>query len=347
MYVKKNRLFYKIVSYLCLLIILVCHLFYANAATKSPIISGSGSSAISALMSVWTHNYLSQKKEKIIYQGIGSGLGLKFLQDGKFDFAISDIPLDKRILNTNHWIQLPVAISQIDIIYNLPSIKKPLILNGSVLANIYMGKIKKWNDKHIQLLNPTIKLPNKKIVLIYRNNVSGTTYTLSSYLSQISVNWAEKYGIRPIISDLPKNALGLRTNQILAQTVKNLPYSIGYADEVYATKNRVKCAELINSSGTHVLPKKLYAYAAIANVDSAQLVTMKNLTNLPGIHSWPLITTSFVILPEHGKNALNIAKFFRWALIKQGAMTDKLGYIPVPQRFSKGILAKWSEDFHF
>ena len=249
-----------------------------------PLTRGVGSTAIEALMNKWIHNYFLQQHKQIEYQAVGSGVGLKFLHDQKFDFAISDMPCDNDILRKRHWTQFPIAISQLDIIYNLPGITEPLVLNAEVTADIFMNRIKKWNDPKIHALNPNLKLPNKKIIIVYRANESGTTYTLSHFLSQASAEWAQFYGSSLVIDK--KTALGTSTDQTLAKTVKTLPYSIGYTNDVYAVSERVSRVEFINETGNLVLPEKLYAYAALANhrVYSNSEELLNNLMNL---HSFP------------------------------------------------------------
>ena len=337
---------HKIIKLNLVFLFLILNFFHIIAA---PLTKGAGSTAMEALMSKWIRNYFLQQHKQIEYQAVGSGVGLKFLHDKKFDFAISDMPCNNNILIKQHWTQFPIAISQLDIIYNLPSISESLVLSAEVTADIFMHRIKKWNDPKIRALNPSLKLPNKKIIIVYRANESGTTYTLSHFLSQASDEWAQLYGSSLVIDKLPKTALGTGTDKILAETVKTLPYSIGYTNDVYAISERVSRVEFINKTGNLVLPEKLYAYAALANhrvyANSEEL--LNNLTNLPGIHSWPIIETSFVIIPKNSKKIVATLNFFYWALTSQGAVTDKLGYIPIPQRFSEKIFALWNKYYAY
>lgn len=322
---------------------------YFPTIMAAPLAKGAGSTAIAALMREWVHNYFLQEHKEIEYQAVGSGVGLKFLHDKKFDFAISDMPYDHTILAKRHWVQFPVAISQLDIVYNLPDISNPLVLNAKVTAGIFMHQIKKWNNPEIRALNPGLKLPNKNIIIVYRANASGTTYTLSHFLSQVSAQWAQLYGSSLMIDKLPPSALGTSTDKTLAQTVKTLAYSIGYTSDVYAKSEQVMGAQFINKAGKLVLPDNLYAYAALVNVNirSNPEELLNNLTNLPGLNSWPIIETSFVIMPMKSKRSTAILNFFYWALTSQGAATDNLGYIPIPQRFSKKIFFLWKKHYGY
>ena len=331
----------KIIHVKIILLITVLTTFSVSAKQPKPyVINGAGSTAVGALMQTWISNYISSTDIKINYQPVGSGFGMHYLQNKQFDFAVSDIPISDSILIKNKWVQFPIAISQIDIIYNLPHASHALVLDGNILAKIYMHKIKKWDNPQIQALNPKIKFPHTNILLVYRSNQSGTTYTLTSYLNQVSTQWKKLNGISMLLNTVNKNSVGTSTDKVLSRMVKNLPFSLGYTSDVYAVQQKNSRAELINQEGTSVLATKLYAYAALANITQLQL---NNLTNLKGYNSWPLIQASFLILPKNSKKGAVIAKFLEWAFTTQGSITDKLGYIPIPSRFRQTIFSTWGD----
>ena len=323
--------------------ILFVSTFTCHLAADDFSLDGAGSSAVGEVMQTWIKTYNQNKHVKINYHPVGSGLGLRYLENKKVDFAATDMPYDNAILNKRQWFQFPIAVSQVTIVYNLPNIHYALTLNGNIIAQMYMGEIKKWNNPQIQKINPHIKLPNKNIILAYRSNLSGTTYTLSHYLSEVSDVWASEYGSSLLFGKLPKTAVGTGSDRVLAQTVKQLPYSLGYTTTTYARAVQVAQSNLVNSAGRVVSPQKLFAYAALANIPTSRLLL--NLADAPGIDSWPLIQTTFAVMPRHSEKAAAILSFFYWVLRDQAVVTDNLGYTPVPQVYINQITALWSQYY--
>ena len=334
--------YYRKFTFLVLGIILVFTGFTVSADAMLPVAaSGAGSSAVGLLLNKWTNTYWQQKKIKIQYQATGSSVGIKLLQANKVDFAISDKPLDTKILSARHWEQVPIALSQIDIVYNLPNLAKPLVLDGRVIAQIYLGQIKKWNAAPLQRLNPDVTLPDRNITLVYRGNDAGTTYTLFSYLSQVYAQWKAHYKNSFAINKLPTNIIKANTSEMMTNTVDKVSYSIGYVDDSDAKNHQLSRAVLVNREGKALLPQQGYTFSALSKVQNSTFSKVKSLTNLHGKSSWPIIQISFVLFPKkQKKSAQTVTQFFYWALETQKRATFRTGYIPLPPRLLNTFLYK-------
>lgn len=299
-------------------------------------------------MRMWTKNYEQKTGDHIAYEATGSGIGVDNLEKGKRNFALTDMPYSQAILNEHHWVQFPMMVSMVDIVYNLPGVNKPLILSGPIIADMYLGRIVWWDNAAIKKLNPGITLPHKKIVLMYRDVESGTTYAFSHYLSEVSDKWTSIHDGTLKLVDLPPNAVGERLSSTLAMSVKNAPYSIGYVSDRYAQNQHLEKAELINHDGLAVAPTMLNAYAALVNIPDDGHGMLTKVVNLPGTESWPIVATTFMLVPEHAKSqstTSSILKFCSWVLMSGNKEALKLRYIPVPHSFRTQIRELWRVNF--
>ncbi|MEM9243819.1 MAG: phosphate ABC transporter substrate-binding protein PstS [Pseudomonadota bacterium] len=325
--------------------------------TSAITINGEGSTVIYALMSYWTHEYKTHVPQvKINHVGSGSGIGIKMLRDKTVDFAASEMPIDKKILDQNGWTEFPIAISPLEIIYNLPKISgNKLILDGSVIADIYMGKITYWDDPAIKRLNPKLTLPHHMIKIIYRSNESGTNYTFSKWLEKVSPDWAIKHDGNLLLNYLAKNKIGVNSSDALAKVVKGLSYSIGYCDYNAAEAQNLSMASLITEADNEdakylVRPGLLSAYAGLVNVSSSNFESSNlDLISLPGSNSWPVMMATYVIIPTKQEKS-NLAKlnqmlkFFLWTLKRGGSYASDLKYIPIPDKFTKDVIQSWEKS---
>ncbi|CAH0536133.1 phosphate ABC transporter substrate-binding protein PstS [Vibrio marisflavi] len=328
---------------------IILSLFISSCAFANAVkVSGSGSSIAEPAMLMWTKNYQRQTGNQVSYVATGSGAGVDNLEKGNRSFALTDMPYSQTILDEHHWVQFPMMVSMVDIVYNLPGITKPLTLNGPVIADMYLGKIVWWDNPAIKQLNPEVNLPHKKIVLMYRSTESGTTYAFSHYLSEVSDKWTSIHDGTLKLIDMPANSVGERLSSQLALSVKNVPYSIGYVSDRYAQNQHLAKAELVNHDGMTLSPSMLSAYAALVNIPESSQGMLTKVVNLPGTESWPILATTFMLVPEHTDNKATISsilKFCSWVLVSGNKETLNLGYIPVPHSFRVQIRELWQFSF--
>ena len=321
------------------------------AGAHAVSVTGAGPSFIYPVLSDWAAAYQKITGNQINYQPIGSGGGLRQLYARTVDFAASDMPLKVGELKSKGLVQFPMIVGGIVPIVNLPHIAdNQLTLNGKVLADIYMGKIKRWNNPAIAKLNPGVTLPDQAIVTVHRSDGSGTTFNFTNYLSKVDSQWAHKIGSNTVVS-WPGFGLGAKGNAGVASQVGQIPDSIGYVEYAYAIQNHLTVTRMKNSAGKVVTAGKASFNSAAAHADwrhtpGFYLV----LTNQPGAQSWPIVATTFVLIPQKPKDsaAANAAmKFFAWSYANGQAMADKLDYVSIPTSVYKLIESKWSHQLPF
>jgi phosphate transport system substrate-binding protein len=308
----------------------------ASAAHKSSkdTLSGSGSSLIAPAVAVWSQLYTGAT---ISYNAVGSGQGIKNISHRIGDFGASDAPMTKpQAASCNGCAQIPWALTATSPVVNIPGVgPHKLRLTGSVLANIYLGKITKWNDPAITGLNKGLNLPDMKIVVVHRSDGSGDTYVFTNYLSKVSHQWKTQVGNSTTVQ-WPVG-IGGNKNAGVAADVKENPGAIGYVSVAYTIQNHLNLARLRNSAGSYVLP-------TVATIESAaQLVKSKHIpaNNKISITSppkskkyrdaYPLATFTYVIVPESSPKATELKAFITWALGSQAqASIKKLVFAPMP-----------------
>ena len=329
-----------------------CLALVACTSTQADVsVTGAGSSFIYPVLSDWAAAYQKATSNQINYQPIGSGGGLRQLYARIVDFAASDMPLKLSQLRSKSLVQFPMIIGGIVPIVNLPHVAdNQLVLDGKVLAGIYMGKIKRWNDPAIAKLNPDMKLPDQAIVTVHRSDGSGTTFNFTNYLAKVDSQWAHKVGSNTVVS-WPGFGLGAKGNAGVASQVGQIPDSIGYVEYAYAVQNHLTVTRMKNSTGKVVTADKSSFASAAANADwrhapGFYLV----LTNQPGASSWPIVATTFVLVPKKPRNPAATAeamKFFTWSYAHGEAMADKLDYVSIPTSVYKLIESKWPQQLPF
>ena len=320
--------------------------FSLNSSASAEIITGAGSTWVYPLISKWAAAYEKKTGDKINYASIGSGGGIKQIEGGTVSFGASDMPLKPEDLAKSNLIQFPTAIAGEDLVYNLPGIAPgKIILSGPVVADIYMGKITKWNDPAIAKLNPGLKLPDMAITVVHRSDGSGTTFTFADYLSKVSPEWKTKLGANVSI-DWP-TGVGGKGNEGVSAYVQKLPGAIGYVEYAYILENKLAYARMINSAGKTVSPSLKGFQSAASHVDFTKAKDFYViLTNQPGDDTWPISGCTWQILRKNAPKAANesVTKFFDWGFEKGQKMATDIAFGPLPPSTVSAIKAYWKNN---
>jgi phosphate transport system substrate-binding protein len=303
-------------------------------------ITGAGSTFVYPVLSKWAADYKKGGGDEINYQSIGSGGGIAQIKAGTVDFGATDKPLASEELAASGLAQFPVVIGGVVPVINIPGAHPGQVkLNGPVLAAIYAGEIKMWNDPRIGKLNPGLHFPAKAITPIHRADDSGTTFNFTHYLSQVSPGWKSKFGEGKTVSW--NGGIGGKGNEGLAGYVKQIPYSIGYVEYAYVVQNKMAYTLMQNAAGKFVAPNAKSFAAAAATADWAHAKDFNLvMTNAPGPNAYPITATTFVLMYKQPKNAAGSAsakKFFNWALAKGQPQALSLDYVPLPSPLVKKI----------
>jgi phosphate transport system substrate-binding protein len=309
----------------------------SNAAGGAPSsgmqITGAGSTFVYPVLSAWASDYQKQNGTSINYQSIGSGGGISQVEAGTVDFGATDQPLASDELAKNNLAQFPVVVGGIVAVVNIPGIDAgKLKLTGPLLADIYQGKITKWNDPTIVKINPGVNLPNAAIATVHRSDGSGTTFNFTHYLSQISPTWKSGPGEGKTVKWV--GGVGGKGNEGVANYVKQLPNALGYVEYAYVVQNKMAYALLQNAAGQFVAPSadSFGAAAATADWKNAKDFNLV-MTNAPGQNAYPLAASTFVLLPKQPKDQAKsdaAIAFFKYALEHGQDEANKLDYVPLP-----------------
>ena len=313
-------------------------------AAQAADITGAGSTFAAPIYTKWADAYQKSGGGKVNYQGIGSSGGIKQINAKTVDFAGSDAPLKDDELAKAGLFQFPTVVGGVVPAVNLPGVAAgKLTLSGPVLADIYLGKIKKWNDPEIAALNKGVTLPDTDIAVVRRADGSGTSFIWTNYLSKVSPEWKSKVGEGTTVSW--PTGTGGKGNDGVAAFVQRLPGAIGYVEWAYAKQNHMTYVAMKNESGAVVQPDTDTFKAAAAGADWKKSF-YQILTNEPGKNAWPVVGATFVLLhtaqdkPEQGKETL---KFFDWAFKNGQSAADSLDYISLPQSVVSEIRTQWKE----
>jgi phosphate transport system substrate-binding protein len=296
------------------------------------------------LYSKWAADYNKATSIKVNYQSVGSGAGIKQIDAKTVDFGASDMPLTDEDLNKKGQMQFPTVIGGVIPVVNIAGVAPgKLLLTGEVLADIYLGKIAKWDDAAIKALNPTLSLPDALIAPVRRSDGSGTSFIFTNYLSKVSAEWKSKVGE----STAPNWPVGLggKGNEGVSAFVTRIPNSIGYVEYSYVKQNKMTYAKLKNSAGTFVDPDDTAFKAAAAGADWNKSF-YQILTNQPGKDSWPITGATFILMhkvQDKPANASSTLKFFDWAYKNGDKTADDLDYVPMPASVKDTIRKSWSQ----
>ncbi len=307
-------------------------------------VTGAGASFPAPIYAKWADAYQKATGNKINYQSIGSGGGIKQITAKTVDFGASDMPLKPEVLDKDGLVQFPTVIGGVVPVVNLPDVKPgQLKLTGALLADIYLGKINKWNDKALVELNPGVKLPDQDIGVVRRADGSGTTFLFSNYLSKVSPDWKQKVGEGTAVQ-WPVG-LGGKGNEGVSAFVMRLPGSIGYVEYAYAKQNKMTHAILKNAAGNFVAPDEKTFKAAAADADWNKSAFAEILTEQAGKEAWPITGATFILMhrvEDKAAQAAEALKFFEWAYKNGDNMASDLDYVPLPDSLVKLIQTSWS-----
>ena len=309
-------------------------------------ISGAGATFPYPVYAKWAEAYAAKTGLKMNYQSIGSGGGIKQITAKTVDFGASDMPLKPADLEKDGLTQFPMVMGGVVPVINVPGIAAgQLKLDGKVLADIYLGKISKWNDPAIAALNPGLKLPELAIAPVYRSDGSGTTFIFTHYLSEVSPEWKDKVGENTSVQ-FP-SGIGGKGNEGVSAMASRTVGAIGYVEYAYAKQNKLTYALLRNKDGEFVSPASAAFRAAAANADWSKTQDFYLLlTNQPGKDSWPITGATFILLhkqqskPEVAREVIN---FFDWAYQNGGKLADDLDYVPMPENVVKLVEQSWQQ----
>ncbi|KFA98023.1 phosphate ABC transporter substrate-binding protein PstS [Vibrio sp. ER1A] len=312
-------------------------------------INGAGATFPHPIYAKWAEQYQKETGIQINYQAIGSGGGIRQITAKTVDFGATDAPLTIEELNKEDMIQFPMVMGAIVPVINLPGIKAgQLKLTGEVLADIYLGNIKNWNDKAITGLNPDIALPNQPIYVVHRSDGSGTTFNFTEYLDQVSPEWHEKIGASKDIA-LPSaaTAIGGNGNAGVANFVTRTRGAIGYVEYAFAKQNDLAYTQMQARDGAYLMPTMKTFQAAAANADWEDAPGYHLLlNNQPGADSWPMTAATFILMHKDqpdAKKAQEIIKFFEWSYT-QGKAAEELDYIPMPKKVVSMVNDTWKQS---
>jgi phosphate transport system substrate-binding protein len=314
------------------------------AAASAQQITGAGATFPAPLYAKWADAYNKATGVKMNYQSVGSGAGLRQIRGKTVDFGASDMPLTDEELAKDGLIQFPTVIGGVVPVVNIAGLQaRQLRLTGAVLADIYLGKITKWNDPAIVALNPGVQLPDAQIAVVRRADGSGTSFIFTNYLSKVSAEWKSKVGEGTAVN-WPTGAGG-KGNEGVAAFVQRLRNSIGYVEYAYAKQNKMTYALLQNSAGTFVAPDDATFKAAAAGADWKKSF-YQILTDQPGKDSWPITGATFIMIyarQDRPQQAQAVLRFFDWAYANGDKMASDLDYVPLPNAVEDMIRQQWGK----
>jgi phosphate transport system substrate-binding protein len=318
-----------------------------SGAASGAQVTGAGSTFVYPVLSAWAADYQKQAGTRINYQSIGSGGGISQVEAGTVDFGATDQPLKSDELAKNGLAQFPVVVGGIVPVVNIAGLAAgKLKLTGPILADIYQGTIKNWNDPSIAKINPGVNLPNAAIATVHRSDGSGTTFNFTHYLSQVSPAWKAGPGEGKTVNWV--GGIGGKGNEGVAGYVKQLPNSLGYVEYAYVMQNHMTYALLQNAAGQFVAPSSdtFAAAAGTADWKNAQDFNLV-MTNAPGPQAYPIAASTFVLLHKQPKDKAKSAAavaFFKYALEKGQSQASKLDYVPLPSDLVKQIESYISQN---
>jgi phosphate transport system substrate-binding protein len=321
-----------------------------SMAAQAVEITGAGSTFVYPVLSKWSSSYNEASGNKVNYQSIGSGGGIAQIKAATVDFGASDMPMSADELKSKGLGQFPSVIGGVVPVVNIEGVAPGKIrFTGPLLADIYLGKVRKWSDPAIAKVNPGLKLPDANITVVHRSDGSGTTFNWVNYLSKVSPEWKSKVGEGTSVAW--PSGVGGKGNEGVAAYVNRLKNSIGYVEYAYVLQNKMNYGSIQNKAGNFVAPnaKTFQAAAATADWSKAQDFDLV-MTDASGPDAYPVTATTFIIMykqpktPAQSKAAID---FFKWALEKGQSQAQSLDYVPLPDPLVKQIETYWSSNFKF
>jgi phosphate transport system substrate-binding protein len=317
------------------------------ASAQATDITGAGASFIFPVMTKWSADYNKATGNKVNYQSIGSGGGIAQIKAGTVDFGSSDAPLSPEELSAAGLAQFPSAIGGVVPVVTLAGVAPgQLRLTGAVLADIFLGKIARWNDPAIAALNPDLTLPDQRVTVVHRSDGSGTTFNFVNYLSKVSPEWKTKAGEGTTV--VWPTGIGGKGNEGVAAYTKQIKGAIGYVELSYALQNKMSYVSMENRAGKWVQPNDESFAAAAASAD------WKNakdfflvMTDAPGEGAWPIAATNFILVYKQPKDAARgkaVTDFFAWVYASGREQAKALHYVPLPEELVTQVQEYWAAN---
>ncbi len=318
----------------------------ASAAYAAEI-TGAGSTFGAPIYNKWAETYKKQTGTGLNYQAIGSGGGIKQIKAKTVDFGASDKPLKPSELDEAGLTQFPTVVGGVVPVVNLPGIAPgQLKMDGPLVASIFLGDIKKWNDPKIEALNPGVKLPGLPITVVHRSDGSGTTFLFTSYLSMTSPGWSGRVGASEAVSW--PTGLGGKGSDGVAGFVKQTVGSIGYVEFTFIQQNKMTYVDMKDRAGQYLAPTAQAFSAAASHGDWNKAPDFYLLLlNEPGVNSWPITGATFILVQKNQADAAKgreVLKFFDWAYKNGDGMASQLAYVPLPASVKGLIRQSWQKN---
>jgi len=310
-------------------------------------ISGAGASFPYPIYTKWADAYKKETGTGLNYQSIGSGGGIKQIQNKTVTFGATDAPLKGEDLDKYGLVQFPMVMGGIVPVVNLDGIKAgELALDGPTLAKIFLGEIKSWDDAAIKKLNPSAKLPSQAIAVVHRSDGSGTTFNFAYYLADVSPEWKSKVGVNTSL-EWPVG-IGAKGNEGVANNVGQAKGAIGYVEYAYALQNKLTHTKMVNKAGKTIEPTSATFQAAAANANwKSQPGYGVILANQPGDTSWPMTAATWILMykdPQDKAASNEALKFFGWSYKNGAKMAEELHYVPMPANVIADIEKTWASE---
>jgi phosphate transport system substrate-binding protein len=309
-------------------------------------ISGAGATFPYPIYAKWADMYKKETGLGLNYQSIGSGGGIKQIKNKTVTFGASDMPLEPKDVTASGLVQFPTVVGGDAPVVNLDGVGPGgLVLDGPTLADIFLGKITKWDDPAIKKLNPNVKLPSNAIVVVHRSDGSGTTFIFTDYLSKVSPDWKSNVGASTSV-EWPVG-IGAKGNEGVSNNVAQTKGAIGYVEYAYALQNKMVHTKLVNHDGASLEPGIKVFQAAAANADwkSAPGFYLI-LTDQPGKETWPITGATFILMhkkQEHPDRAKEVLTFFDWAYKNGAQLAESLDYVPMPPNAVATFEDSWKQ----
>lgn len=308
-------------------------------------VTGAGATFPAPIYAKWADAYNKATGVRINYQSVGSGAGIRQIKAKTVDFGASDMPLKDEDLAKDGMVQFPTVIGGVVPVINVKGINPgQLKLTGAVLADIYLGKVTKWNDAAITALNPGVALPDAAIAPVARADGSGTTFIFTNYLSKVSESWKTQVGEGTTVKWLAGTAG--KGNEGVAAFVQRLPNSIGYVEYAYVKQNKMNYVQLKNKDGNWVNPSDDAFKAAAAGADWAKSF-YQITTDQPGKGAWPITNPTYILMyksQDKPASAAAALKFFDWVYVNGDKMADELDYVPLPASVKDLVRKQWAAE---
>jgi phosphate transport system substrate-binding protein len=318
-----------------------------SSSASAADMTGAGATFPYPIYAKWAESYKAATGNGLNYQSVGSGAGIKQIKAKTVDFGASDMPLKAEELDAEGLMQFPAIMGGVVTVVNLDGITLgQLKLTGAVVADIYLGKIVKWNAAEIAALNPGVKLPDAEITVVHRADGSGTSFLFTDYLSKTNADFKTKIGAGTAVKWVV--GVGGKGNEGVAANVQRIKGAIGYVEWAYAKKNKMSHTQLKNKDGNFMQPDDDFFKAAAANAEWTKTPGFGVvLTDQAGKNSWPITGVSFILMHKTQADAAKgkeVVKFFDWAFKNGGTSATELDYVPLPANVVKLVQDAWKAN---